>query len=87
MKTKITVNITVEREGSPAETFQGTTPACLTLDADKKVFAATVTTLEGVLSQMHRRYLPTVEEAMEHNASQQPDAEPPKADGEMRGYV
>jgi len=73
MKTKITVTVSVEREGSPAETFQGTTPECLTLDAEKKVFAATVTTLEGVLSQMHRRYLPTPQEAAEHNATQ-PDA-------------
>lgn len=73
MKTKITVTVTVEREGNPAETFQGTTPACLTLDAEKKVFAATITTLEGVLSQMHRRYLPTPEEAAEHNATQTPE--------------
>lgn len=77
MKTKITVTIIVEREGSPAETFQGTTPECLTLDAEKKVFPASVTVLEGVLSQMHRRYLPTVEEAAEHNAQQTP--EPPHA--------
>ncbi len=71
-KTKITAIITVEREGSPAETFQGTTPEGLTIDQDKGVFVSTITTLEGVLSQMHRRYLPTVEEAMEHNAKQPP---------------
>lgn len=66
MKTKITITVAVEREGSPAETFQGSTDT-LTLDAEKQVFAHTVTALEGVLSQMHHRYLPTVEEAMEHN--------------------
>lgn len=71
MKTKITATITVEREGQPAETFTGTTPACLTLDQDKKVFAASITVLEGVLSQMHHRYLPTPEDAMEHNAEQE----------------
>lgn len=79
MKTKITATITVEREGSAAETFQGTTPPCLTLDADRKVFAASVTVLEGVLSQMHRRYLPTPEEAMEHNADEAKKDTPPNA--------
>lgn len=81
MKTKITATITVEREGQPAETFTGTTPACLTLDQDKKVFAASITVLEGVLSQMHRRYLPTVEEAMEHNEAQSEDRKAPDDDG------
>jgi hypothetical protein len=71
MKTKITTTVTVEREGAAPETFTNTTPPELTIANERDVFAATITGLELVMSQMHRRYLPTVEEAIEHNKAQE----------------
>lgn len=81
MKTKITATITVEREGQPPETFTGTTPACLTLDHERKVFKASIIVLEGVMTQMQKRYIQTVDDAIAHNREEEARNNAPESQG------
>lgn len=62
MKTAITVTITVEREGSPAETFTHTGPE-KSIEHECVIFAECVPALEGAMSSLHRRYNPMPEDS------------------------
>jgi hypothetical protein len=62
MKTNITVTITVEREGSPAETFTHTN-AEKVIEHESCIFVECVPALEGAMSSLHRRFNPMPEDS------------------------